>query len=112
MSLPARQQHTLDEIELRLLENDPQLKSLFTTFTRLTAPEAMPVTETISARLPRSALLIGLIVTAVVGALVAALLTPNTPCPPFPAGRVAAGAAAVRVATCHEAPAADVTGGG
>ena len=112
MSLPARQQHALDEIELRLLENDPQLKSLFVTFTRLTAPEAMPVTETISARLPRSAVVIGLLVTAVVGALVAALLTPNPPCPRFPTGRVAAGPAAVRVTTCHVDPTADVTGGG
>ena len=112
MSLPARQRHALEEIELRLLDDDPRLKSLFATFTRLTAPEAMPATEAISVRLPRNALLIGLIVTAVLGAVVAALLTGTTPCPRLPAGRVASGPAAIRVTTCHGPPAAGLPGAG
>jgi hypothetical protein len=112
MSLPARQQHALDDIELRLLAGDPRLTSMFATFTRLTAPEAMPATEAISVRLPRTAVLIGVIVTAVVGAVVAALLTAPAPCTRIPAGRVAAGPAAIGVTACHGRPAEDVPGGG
>jgi Protein of unknown function (DUF3040) len=112
MSLPARQQHTLDEIELRLLAGDPRLTSMFATFTRLTAPEAMPATEAIRARLrlPRTTILIGLIVTALLGGVMAALFTATGPCPRVPAGRMAIGPAAVRVTTCHEPPAADQPG--
>jgi hypothetical protein len=110
MSLPARQQHALEEIELRLLADDARLKSMFATFTRLTAPEAMPGTEAISVRLPRNALLFGLILTAVLGAVVAALLTGTTPCPPVPVGRMASGTAAAHVTTCHDPPAAGLPG--
>jgi hypothetical protein len=112
MSLPARQQHVLEDIELRLLADEPRLQSMFATFTRLTSPEAMPATEAISARVPRAAVLLGLIVTAVLGAVVAAVLTGPAPCPRVPAGRMATGLAAVRMTTCHGHPAAGLPGAG
>jgi hypothetical protein len=52
MSLPNRQQHALDRIEARLLSGDPNLKSMFATFTRMNSLEAMPCTEAIRPRLP------------------------------------------------------------
>jgi hypothetical protein len=109
MSLPARQQHALDEIELTLQNADPQLRSMFATFTRLTSLEAMPATEAIRARLPRVTVLISLIVAAVVGAVALGMLTPANACPRIPAGRVAVGPAAARVALCHSDPAAEAS---
>src|SRR5260370_28264215 len=48
MSLPARQQVVLDQIERVLAAADPRLKSMFAAFARLTSPEALPATEVIS----------------------------------------------------------------
>lgn len=45
MSLPASQQRVLSRIEEALQSRDPRLKTLFSTFTRLTGHEAMPATE-------------------------------------------------------------------
>jgi hypothetical protein len=50
MSLPARQQRLLRDIEGRLGRSDPQLRSLFTIFTRLTLDEAMPWFEAVKFR--------------------------------------------------------------
>ncbi|HKA98483.1 MAG TPA: hypothetical protein VKD66_19635 [Streptosporangiaceae bacterium] len=50
MSLPARQQRKLREIEGGLTGSDPRLRSLFGIFTRLTTGEAMPWFEEVPAR--------------------------------------------------------------
>jgi len=50
MSLPARQQRKLREIEGGLTGSDPRLRSLFGIFTRLTRGEAMPWFEEVPAR--------------------------------------------------------------
>ena len=47
MSLPARQQRKLREIEGGLTGSDPRLRSLFGIFTRLTTGEAMPWFEAV-----------------------------------------------------------------
>ncbi|MGP7995736.1 MAG: hypothetical protein ACLPKI_00130 [Streptosporangiaceae bacterium] len=53
MSLPARQQRTLDRIERRLIASDPVLHSWFSIFARLTRDEEMPRVEEVRARLAR-----------------------------------------------------------
>lgn len=50
MSLPARQQRKLEEIEGGLTGSDPRLRSLFAIFTRLTRGEAMPWFEEVPVR--------------------------------------------------------------
>jgi len=45
MSLPGRQRRVLNRIERTLLADDLWFGSLFTIFTRLTSPEAMPRIE-------------------------------------------------------------------
>jgi hypothetical protein len=45
MSLSSHEQHALHSIESRLCVSDPDLASLLTTFTRLTAGEDMPLRE-------------------------------------------------------------------
>jgi hypothetical protein len=50
MSLPARQQRKLQEIEGRLARSDPRLRSLFVTFSRLTLGEKMPWFEDVRVR--------------------------------------------------------------
>ena len=50
MSLPARQQRKLREIEGGLTGSDPRLRSLFGIFTRLATGEAMPWFEAVPTR--------------------------------------------------------------
>jgi hypothetical protein len=50
MSLPARQQRKLEDIEGGLTSSDPRLRSLFAIFTRLTRGEAMPWFEEVPVR--------------------------------------------------------------
>jgi len=50
MSLPARQQRKLREIEGGLTGSDPRWRSLFGIFTRLTTGEAMPWFEAVPTR--------------------------------------------------------------
>jgi Protein of unknown function (DUF3040) len=45
MGLSAHEQRVLESIEERLVGSDPKLASLLTTFTRLTAGEALPAQE-------------------------------------------------------------------
>jgi Protein of unknown function (DUF3040) len=49
MSLPARQQRALNQIEKTLTE-DPHLRPLFANFARLVGHEAMPATERVTPR--------------------------------------------------------------
>lgn len=53
MTLPGRQQRTLDRIERKLIASDPVLHSWFAIFTRLTRDEEMPRIEEVRARLAR-----------------------------------------------------------
>ena len=53
MSLPTRQQRSLDRIERKLIASDPVLHSWFAIFTRLTRDEEMPRIEEVRARLAR-----------------------------------------------------------
>lgn len=53
MTLPGRQQRTLDRIERKLIASDPVLHSWFAIFTRLTRDEEMPPIEEVRARLAR-----------------------------------------------------------
>jgi Protein of unknown function (DUF3040) len=50
MSLSAQEQQVLDSIGHKLSVSDPELASLLTTFTRLTAGEDMPAREKTQAR--------------------------------------------------------------
>jgi hypothetical protein len=50
MSLPARQQRVLDRIEHSLHVREPQLKSMFAVFTKLTGDEEMPRLEQLRPR--------------------------------------------------------------
>ena len=50
MSLPARQERKLKEIEGGLAGSDPRLRSLFAIFTRLTRGETMPRFEAVPVR--------------------------------------------------------------
>jgi hypothetical protein len=53
VTLPGRQQRTLDRIERKLIASDPVLHSWFAIFTRLTRDEEMPRIEEVRARLAR-----------------------------------------------------------
>jgi hypothetical protein len=53
VTLPGRQQRTLDRIERKLIASDPVLHSWFAIFTRLTRDEEMPPIEEVRARLAR-----------------------------------------------------------
>ena len=53
MSLPTRQQRTLDRIERKLIASDPVLHSWFAIFARLTRDEDMPRIEEVRDRLAR-----------------------------------------------------------
>jgi hypothetical protein len=53
MSLPARQQRTLNRIEQTLVAEDPGLGLRFGVFTSLTVDEEMPGTERVPGRLRR-----------------------------------------------------------
>jgi len=91
MSLPARQQHALQQIEKTLAGDYPSLEPLFGIFTRLTGHEAMPVTERLSAqpqrrrgqRWPVVATLVGLAM--LIGVLLGVSLLLRSP-PACPAG--------------------------
>ena len=50
MSLPVSQQRTLEKIQGRLADSDPDLTSLFVIFSRLAQNEAMPWIESVRAR--------------------------------------------------------------
>jgi hypothetical protein len=110
MSLPARQQLILEQIELTLQAGDPRLKSMFATFTRLTSLEAMPTTEAICAKLPRPVGLISIMVVVVLSAVLLSMLAASTACPRLSSDQAVA-SAAVRIAACRSDTAAWSKGG-
>jgi DUF3040 family protein len=85
MSLPARQQRLLDQIDRALGTADPGLAGIFATFTRLTAGDGMPAIEVIRrrSRRPRPpVLLMSLMAVAAVAGIVLGTLTGHAGCIP------------------------------
>jgi hypothetical protein len=90
MSLPARQQRVLDQIEVILQARDPRLTSLFASFARLTSHEAMPKVEELKGwvvhllqlkrRLIQPVMLIPVVVVAIVGSVVLGSFVPSSRC--------------------------------
>lgn len=107
MSLPARQQQTLDHIERQFEAAEPQLMAMFAAFTRVARAEAMPAREVISARLPRL-LLIGVMALTVAGAVLLGTLVGSPRCSRALSGSRMAHVAAV--ATCKPATTAGSSG--
>ena len=85
MSLPARQQRFLDQIDRALGTADPWLAGIFATFTRLTVHDAMPAIEVIRRRRRRPrppVLLMSLMAVAAVAGIVLGALTGHAGCNP------------------------------
>jgi len=80
MSLPARQQHALDQIESQFEAAEPKLMAMFAAFTKITVTDAMPAREEISPRLPRVLLMVVMALT-VTGAVLLGTLTGTPRCP-------------------------------
>ncbi len=101
MSLPARQQRVLDQIEVILQARDPRLTSLFAMFARLTSHDEIPKIEELKGHLARllplkgllgrlfqPVMLIPVVVVVIVSSVVLGSFVPGTRCP---AGQVARG---------------------
>ena len=102
MSLPARQQLVLDQIERVLVAADPRLKSMFAAFARLSAPEAMPATEAIADRPARRwTVMIFITVISVLSLVVVFIVATNKACPSLSSDQVVA-SATVRFAACSK----------
>jgi hypothetical protein len=120
MTLSARQQAILDQIERALAAADPQLKSKFGIFTRLTSRDTMPETETETVpaderRRSRAKSVVGLLVVSVmaaslVGAFLFSVIGMRNDCPGLPSDQTMA-SAAVRYAACSHDTAAWSKGG-
>jgi hypothetical protein len=102
MSLPARQQLVLYQIERVLQAADPRLKSMFAAFARLASPEAMPATEAISGGPSRRwAVMISIMVISVLSLVMLLLVATNKACPGLSSDQVVA-SATVRFAACSK----------
>ena len=111
MSLPGRQQLVLDQIERILAAADPQLKSMFAAFTRLTSHEELPETEVISGRPTRRWLvMISVLMIGVLSLFVLFVVATSRACPGLSSDQVVA-SAAVRYAGCSQATDAWSKGG-
>jgi Protein of unknown function (DUF3040) len=117
MTLSARQQAILDQIERALAAADPQLKSKFSIFTRLTSRDTMPETENVRAeerqrqrQRSRVKSMVGLLVVSVmaaslIGAFLFSVIGMRNDCPGLPSDQTMA-SAAVRYAACSHDTAA------
>ena len=101
MSLPARQQQILDQIEQVLQAADPRLKSMFAAFARLPPREAVPGTEVIVPRSARRTVLICVMVLSLLGVLMLSILGARDVCPGLPSDQAVVSAAA-RYAACSK----------
>ena len=104
MSLPARQQRVLDQIETILQARDPALTSMFATFARLTAQEAMPKIEELKGRLSRllqPVLLIPLLAVIIVSSIVAGSFVPGPRCGSVATARGTGHVIAGKAAACN-----------
>lgn len=84
MSLPTRQQRTLDQIEKAFQARDPRIAALFAMFARLTRHEAMPALETLgnqASRFLRPVVLVPLLVLVLAGTVAGASFLPGARCP-------------------------------
>jgi hypothetical protein len=110
MSLPARQQLVLDQIEQILQAADPRLKSMFAAFARLAPREAIPATEVIPGRAARRTVMISIIVISVLGLAMLSIVATSKACPGLSSDQVVA-SAAVRYAACSQSTDAWSKGG-
>ena len=108
MSLPARQQLILDQIEKALQAADPGLKSMFAAFARLAPREAMPSTEGISGR--RRTAMISIVVIGALGMVMLGFFATSKACPGLSSDQAVASAAA-RYAACSKSTDAWSKGG-
>lgn len=97
MSLPARQQKILDQIEQVLQAADPRLKSMFASFARMAPPEAAT-----SGRSVRRTVVVSVILLSMLGAIMFNVFTAGKDCPGLSSDQVVA-SAAVRYAACSHA---------
>ena len=89
MSLSASEARALTRIERALLSRDPRLRSLFSTFTRLTWQEAMPAREQLRRRgwRPQPGVVIAIaLALAVAMVVVGAIASPPRTCAPLRTG--------------------------
>ena len=102
MSLPARQQQILDQIEQVLQAADPQLNSMFAAFARLAPRDAGPATKVISRRSARRTVVICVMVLSLVGVLMLSILATKDVCRPGLSSDQAVVSASVRYAACSK----------
>lgn len=113
MTLSARQQAVLDQIERALQAADPQLRSMFSIFTRLTARETMPDTEPPrdndnrgrSAKSVAGLLVVSIFMAGLFGAFLFSVLGTSNDCPGLSSDQAVV-SAAVRAAACSHSTAA------
>ena len=105
MSLPARQQQILDQIEQVLQAADPRLKSMFAAFARLAPRDAAPATEVITGRpahrSARRTVLICVVVLSLLGVLMLSILATKDVCPGLSSDQAVV-SASVRYAACSK----------
>jgi DUF3040 family protein len=101
MSLSARQQQILDQIEQALQAADPRLKSMFAAFARLPSREAVPASEVIVHRSPRRTVVICVMVLSLLGVLMLSILGTKDVCPRLSSDQAVV-SAAVRYAACSK----------
>ena len=101
MSLPARQQLILDQIEQVLRAAEPRLDSMFAAFCRAARSEAMPATEVISGRSARRMVIVCVMVISMLGVLVLDIRATSNDCPGLSSDQAVA-SAAVRYAACSK----------
>lgn len=102
MSLPARQQQILDQIEQVLQAADPRLKAMFAAFARLAPREATPVPEVIPSRSARRTVLICVMVLSLLGVLMLSIMATKDVCRPGLSSDQAVVSASVRYAACSK----------
>jgi hypothetical protein len=102
MSLPARQQQILDQIEQVLQAADPRLKSMFAAFARLAPREAAPPTEVIIRRSARRTVVICVMALSLLGVLMLSILGTRDVCRPGLSSDQAVVSASVRYAACSK----------
>jgi hypothetical protein len=126
MTLSARQQAVLDQIERALQAADPQLRSMFSIFTRLTSHEIMPDAQTAgdpgtsggrdnghrsrSAQSVAGLLVVSLFMAGLFGAFLFSVLGTSNDCPGLSSDQAVV-SATVRAAACSHATAAWTKGG-
>ncbi len=101
MSLPARQQQILDQIEQVLQAADPRLKSMFAAFARLAPREAVPASEVIVRRSARRTVVIFVMVLSLLGVLMLSILGTKDVCPGLSSDQAVV-SATVRYAACSK----------